>query len=112
MESRRQSISCGNGRRFLQKARGICKREKRNRTISQRRNPLTKDLVLGAGLEPACLSAYAPQTYLAAIPPPELLNLECGQNLPSICVAWQPVLLFLMLNRPEPLQLTNAGIPT
>src|SRR5437773_8589264 len=28
-------------------------------------------LVLGAGLEPACLSAYAPQTYVSAIPPPE-----------------------------------------
>jgi hypothetical protein len=28
--------------------------------------------VLGAGLEPACLSAYAPQTYVSAIPPPEL----------------------------------------
>ncbi len=30
-----------------------------------------RDLVLGAGLEPACLSAYAPQTYVSAIPPPE-----------------------------------------
>ncbi len=29
------------------------------------------ELVLGAGLEPACLSAYAPQTYVSAIPPPE-----------------------------------------
>src|SRR5947207_2283512 len=29
-------------------------------------------MVLGAGLEPACLSAYAPQTYVSAIPPPEL----------------------------------------
>ena len=28
-------------------------------------------MVLGAGLEPACLSAYAPQTYVSAIPPPE-----------------------------------------
>jgi hypothetical protein len=28
-------------------------------------------VVLGAGLEPACLSAYAPQTYVSAIPPPE-----------------------------------------
>ena len=27
--------------------------------------------MLGAGLEPACLSAYAPQTYVSAIPPPE-----------------------------------------
>jgi hypothetical protein len=30
-----------------------------------------KLMVLGAGLEPACLSAYAPQTYVSAIPPPE-----------------------------------------
>src|ERR1700748_1066801 len=29
--------------------------------------------MLGAGLEPACLSAYAPQTYVSAIPPPERL---------------------------------------
>ena len=29
--------------------------------------------MLGAGLEPACLSAYAPQTYVSAIPPPELV---------------------------------------
>src|SRR5438552_2799168 len=28
-------------------------------------------VVLGAGLEPASLSAYAPQTYVSAIPPPE-----------------------------------------
>src|ERR1700730_8788405 len=30
-----------------------------------------RNIVLGAGLEPACLSAYAPQTYVSAIPPPE-----------------------------------------
>ena len=46
-------------------------------------------MVLGAGLEPACLSAYAPQTYVSAIPPPELLDLEYVQNLPSICAFWQ-----------------------
>ena len=40
-------------------------------------------VVLGAGLEPACLSAYAPQTYVSAIPPPERLNLESEQNLPQ-----------------------------
>jgi hypothetical protein len=40
--------------------------------------------VLGAGLEPACLSAYAPQTYVSAIPPPERLNLGTArQNLPQ-----------------------------
>ena len=31
----------------------------------------SQEMVLGAGLEPACLSAYAPQTYVSAIPPPE-----------------------------------------
>jgi hypothetical protein len=45
--------------------------------------------MLGAGLEPACLSAYAPQTYVSAIPPPERLNLERAENLPSICACWQ-----------------------
>src|SRR5712692_1183188 len=33
-----------------------------------------RDFVLGAGLEPACLSAYAPQTYVSAIPPPERVS--------------------------------------
>ena len=28
-------------------------------------------MVLGGGLEPPCLAAYAPQTYVSAIPPPE-----------------------------------------
>jgi hypothetical protein len=32
---------------------------------------LSQEIVLGAGLEPASLSAYAPQTYVSAIPPPE-----------------------------------------
>ena len=31
-------------------------------------------MVLGAGLEPACLAAYAPQTYVSAISPPEPLK--------------------------------------
>ena len=31
-------------------------------------------MVLGGGLEPPCLSAYAPQTYVSAIPPPERKN--------------------------------------
>lgn len=29
------------------------------------------EMVLGGGLEPPCLSAYAPQTYVSAISPPE-----------------------------------------
>ena len=31
-------------------------------------------MVLGGGLEPPCLAAYAPQTYVSAIPPPEREN--------------------------------------
>jgi hypothetical protein len=45
-----------------------------------------KEIVLGAGLEPACLSAYAPQTYVSAIPPPELCapqNFRIQQPLAS-----------------------------
>ena len=30
-----------------------------------------EERVLGGGLEPPCLSAYAPQTYVSAISPPE-----------------------------------------
>jgi hypothetical protein len=43
-------------------------------------------LVLGAGLEPACLSAYAPQTYVSAIPPPEPYSRE-RQNFPQSAAA-------------------------
>lgn len=32
-----------------------------------------KQKVLGEGLEPSCLTAYAPQTYVSAISPSELL---------------------------------------
>ena len=37
--------------------------------------------VLGGGLEPPCLSAYAPQTYVSAISPPERegRNVESGR---------------------------------
>ena len=38
------------------------------------REPGVNGKVLGAGLEPACLSAYAPQTYVSAIPPPERMK--------------------------------------
>ena len=38
--------------------------------------PASQEIVLGAGLEPACLSAYAPQTYVSAIPPPEQVRVE------------------------------------
>src|SRR6476659_5344500 len=33
--------------------------------------PTSQEIVLGGGLEPPCLSAYAPQTYVSAISPPE-----------------------------------------
>ena len=32
--------------------------------------------VLGGGLEPPCLAAYAPQTYVSAISPPERVESE------------------------------------
>ena len=43
--------------------------------LARERTNLGSKEVLGAGLEPACLSAYAPQTYVSAIPPPE----QCGR---------------------------------
>ena len=50
--------------------------------------------VLGAGLEPACLSAYAPQTYVSAIPPPELIASE-RENFPQTGAPRKFPLLFL-----------------
>jgi hypothetical protein len=48
-------------------------------TVVEQLSPsLLNQVVLGAGLEPACLSAYAPQTYVSAIPPPELLGQAVG----------------------------------
>ena len=44
--------------------------ESRSDTPSHGGSPKV-DLVLGGGLEPPRLSAYAPQTYVSAIPPPE-----------------------------------------
>src|ERR1043166_405681 len=40
-------------------------------------------MVLGGGLEPPCLSAYAPQTYVSAIPPPEHECVRSSLNLPQ-----------------------------
>ncbi len=45
---------------------------------------LSQEIVLGAGLEPASLSAYAPQTYVSAIPPPERRE---GANFPQTTTA-------------------------
>ena len=44
----------------------------------------SQEIVLGAGLEPASLSAYAPQTYVSAIPPPERRE---GANFPQTATA-------------------------
>ena len=38
------------------------------------------EVVLGGGLEPPCLTAYAPQTYVSAISPPEQLFRRGGVN--------------------------------
>ncbi len=35
--------------------------------------------VLGGGLEPPCLAAYAPQTYVSAISPPEQMAREVAR---------------------------------
>jgi hypothetical protein len=51
--------------------------------------------MLGAGLEPACLSAYAPQTYVSAIPPPELC--ARASKLPADGNGLQVALLLLLL---------------
>src|SRR5438270_362106 len=50
--------------------------------VSQQRH------VLGGGLEPPCLSAYAPQTYVSAISPPERCTfawaeIAANPNLPQ-----------------------------
>jgi hypothetical protein len=47
---------------------------KRKVLIDRASKPASQEIVLGAGLEPASLSAYAPQTYVSAIPPPEHLD--------------------------------------
>jgi hypothetical protein len=36
--------------------------------------------VLGGGLEPPCLAAYAPQTYVSAISPPERVRRGNGKS--------------------------------
>lgn len=36
--------------------------------------------VLGGGLEPPCLAAYAPQTYVSAISPPERVSKHIRAN--------------------------------
>jgi hypothetical protein len=52
-------------------------------------------VVLGAGLEPACLSAYAPQTYVSAISPPE--HLRAGKLFRKLLAVASLALLLLLL---------------
>src|SRR5574338_221032 len=54
--------------------------------IARVANTTPLELVLGAGLEPASLSAYAPQTYVSAIPPPERGR---GSKLSAERTDWQ-----------------------
>jgi hypothetical protein len=55
-------------------------------------------VVLGAGLEPACLSAYAPQTYVSAIPPPERsCSVGCAQNFPQSAASRKLLSLTLLV---------------
>ena len=39
-----------------------------------------EEKVLGGGLEPPCLAAYAPQTYVSAISPPERASAKLNQE--------------------------------
>ena len=64
---------------------------------------LSQKIVLGAGLEPASLSAYAPQTYVSAIPPPERSR---GSKLSADGNGWQVSTVFFSL------MLLLAGITT
>jgi hypothetical protein len=55
--------------------------------------------MLGGGLEPPCLAAYAPQTYVSAISPPERVwseELECSTQE----AFWQVLLSFVTLEGP------------
>ena len=53
----------------------------------------TAKILLGAGLEPACLSAYAPQTYVSAIPPPELCAGASNFPHPSGACKWRLIVV-------------------
>jgi hypothetical protein len=44
--------------------------------MSKIRSMSRKKKVLGGGLEPPCLAAYAPQTYVSAISPPERVEMR------------------------------------
>jgi hypothetical protein len=56
-----------------------------------------KEEVLGGGLEPPCLAAYAPQTYVSAISPPELweAGIEDGRwKMAGRKCVWRPAARF------------------
>jgi hypothetical protein len=44
--------------------------------VFRREKEEAEEEMLGGGLEPPCLAAYAPQTYVSAISPPERVESE------------------------------------
>ena len=65
--------------------------------IDRASKPTSQEIVLGAGLEPASLSAYAPQTYVSAIPPPE--RLDARAKVSADGNRWQVSSRFFLLRR-------------
>ena len=54
--------------------------------------------MLGGGLEPPCLSAYAPQTYVSAISPPErVVKMNQERKIATATALRNPILLALVL---------------
>ena len=53
--------------------------------------------LLGGGLEPPRLSAYAPQTYVSAIPPPERLRFRMRPIFKQTARLRKLLLLWLVL---------------
>ena len=64
-----------------------------------------QEIVLGAGLEPASLSAYAPQTYVSASSTTRALR---GSKLSAVRNDWQVPFLYwpalLIVDRPRQIQ--------
>src|SRR5438874_11568211 len=82
---------------------GVTRHKKIRRKIKIRSR---KEKVLGGGLEPPCLAAYAPQTYVSAISPPERweARIKDGRwKLASrkFCFPLAVVLFFLFLHGPS-----------
>ena len=67
-------------------------------------------LVLGAGLEPASLSAYAPQTYVSAIPPPERRGSKLSADGNRWQVSTEFFLATIMLLLAIMIEITTTGV--